>query len=433
MNRADRDGLTLKTGKIGRVNCLRQQLLMPGEMVDIDINGTVRLETLRERDVMRINAHIGVFGTPLRWVWPEFTDFLKEGPDTLISPPTRSNQPNWAVLGIGSYQPAGNGTYYRFFEDAYLKCVNEWYKWPENDDFVFADIGDYGVPAVPLSKPWSRARYNMTPSDSADYNIDVSGATMDIRALQEIQARYRSAMRREVLPFSRWMELIKDVYKGDGSREVDQVPMMLDQADLGVNPREMPATDGASLGQWQSMFDFDVNHQIKRVIAPEHMIVTYLLTIRFASIIESCHPLATDRLDWHELTADPEFLSSAQPRAIERRDYSQSNSDTEMGQLAAGWQWRCGHDVIGKAIDIRNSFPYMEPPTTQSEAKDATRVKSAFRSQALDDYMVDIFIKENSRQPIGTAMDSYFAGMLDETSPRISNTSDEFPKGGKLS
>ena len=86
MSRAKRGGLTLKSGKIGRVNCLRQQIMMPGERMNASVSGTVKLETLRERESMRINAHLATFMTPLRWLWPEFTDYIKQGPDTAIVP-----------------------------------------------------------------------------------------------------------------------------------------------------------------------------------------------------------------------------------------------------------------------------------------------------------------------------------------------------------
>ena len=65
--KASKGGHTLKTRKIGRANCLRQQMLMPGERMNINLDGTVRLEALRERDVVRINAHLATFMTPLRW------------------------------------------------------------------------------------------------------------------------------------------------------------------------------------------------------------------------------------------------------------------------------------------------------------------------------------------------------------------------------
>lgn len=430
MSRANRGGMTLKTGKIGRVNCIRQQLMMPGERMNININGNCRLEALRERDVMRINAHLGVFMTPLRWLWSDFPQYLKEGPDTAVTPPVGTASNDWSNIGIGSYQLGHSSDYYQFWENAYLRVYNEWYKWPEAADATV--VPEAGEKAVPLAKAWNRCRYDATPDDSGDYTVS-SATNFDVRDLAQIQARFRSAMKRDVLSYNRWMELIDEVYKGDGSREVDQVPILLDSIDVGVNPREMPATDGASLGTWQSLFDFNINHSINGVVAPEHCVITYMLTVRFASVIEGNHPLGTNRLDWYELTADPEYISSAKPVDVVIRDIQQGGSAaTSLGYLPAGWQWRCDHDIVGKAIDVRDTFPYMLVPTTQAEAKDATRVVDAFRSSALDDYIVDVFIKEDSYQPIGDSMDSYFSGMIDEVQTGVGGRNEEFPKGGKM-
>ena len=99
--------------------------------------------------------------------------------------------------------------------------------------------------------------------------------------------------------------------------------------------------------------------------------------------------------------------------------------------VPAGWQWRCEHDVIGKSVDDRDSFPYMLAPTTQAECKDATRVKDAFRSQALDDYLVDVYFSEEGYQPIGDAMDSYMSGMMDDLQVSTGGRNQELPKGGK--
>lgn len=426
MSKASRGGLTLKSGKIGRVNCLRQQLLMPGERVDINLDGQVRLETLRERDVMRINAHLGIFMTPLRWLVPEFPDYLKQGPNTAIQIPTHYDV-NWAKFGIGCYGgPTQTSLFNKFYLDSLLRIYNEWYKWPEDPDATGWD--DDGNKAVPLSKAWSRCRYDATPDDSQDYTLP--GTSLDVRDLAETQARFRSAMKRDVLSFNRWMEFVKETWKGDGSREVDQVPIMIDQVEVGVNPREMPATDGASLGQWQSMYDFRVSHGVKSVVAPEHCVLTYMLTVRFGSIIEGRHPLGAT-YQWQDLAADPEWIAAAQPQAVLLNEVAASDASTQLGFLPEGWKWRCDHDVIGSRIDEMDSFPYMNAPTTQEECKDATRVKNAFRSNRLGDYVADIFISEESRQPIGNAMDSYFSGMVD-CGVGISGSNDEFPKGGKM-
>ena len=430
MSFVSRGGTTLKPGKIGRVNCLRQQLLMPGEKMNINVSGSVKLESLRERDVMRINAHLAFFATPLRWLVSNFTDYVKEGPDTAETIATISSENAYDSLGLGANE-VNTAACPQYWRDNLLSIHNNWYKWPEDSDIT--TWPEDGSIAVPLSSLWNRARYTATPDDTDDYTIDSSGATIDVRTLAEKQARFRSGMKRDIFAMDdRWMEIVDEMWKADGSREVDKVPMMVDQVDIGVNPREIPATDGASLGTWQSLFDFGINHRISLPRANEHMVIACMLVIRFAPIIEMRHPLATEHLDWHEQVADPEFLSAAMPRDVQLREFTVGTSTTSIGYLPAGWQWRCGHDVIGKKVDERESFPYMKVPQTQAQCKDATRVKDAFRSQALDDYLVDVYFNEDSQQPIGDAMDSYMSGMKDHARPGVGGSNDEFPKGGKM-
>ena len=433
MSRQNRGGLTLKTGKIGRLNCLRQQILMPGERMNINISGKVRLESLRERDVMRINAGIYSFMTPLRWLEPNFPTYVKEGADTAQTL-TGVSRVDWSKLGIGSSQALGIGNiHHQFWEDNYLRVFNEWFKWPEDTDKVAADIdaAEDGLACVPLSSHWTRARDAATPDDTNDEVVS-SATSFRVQDLAEVQAKFRGAMKRDVLSFNRWMELVKHVWKGDGSREVDQVPIMLDQSEVGVNPRDLPATDGASLGQWQSLYDFNVNHSIRGVIAPEHCIVSHFLVIRFAPIIEQGMPLAKQaELDWYEQVGDPEWFAAAEPVDVQFRHFMLSSSSTSIGYLPSGWQWRCGHDVIGKQIDVRDTFPMMDEPVTKADCRDATRVKDAFRSQGLGDYLCDIYFSEDSIQPMANAIDSYFSGMADHTQPYSGGNKSEFPHGGK--
>ncbi len=418
----DRGGTILKTGKIGRVNCLRQQMMLPGEKLNVSLKGTVKLESLRERDSMRINAHLGIFMTPLRWLWAGWPQYLKDGPAGVTTPPVVVES-DLSKFGLGASLPFGGLDMYQFYRESVLRVYNEWYKWPENPDL--ADWDTDGNIAVPLQHVWNRARFDATPGDLDDYTLD-SAASFDVRDLAALQARFVSSMERDVLSYNRYMELVSEMYNADGSREVDQVPMMIDEVEVGVKPRELPATDGASLGQWQSIFDFDIDHQVKGVVCPEHCVITYMMTVRFAPIIEGRSPFSYFPDTWQELVGDPEMLSSMAPVELTVGDVSMGDSATSLGFVPAGWQWRSGHDVIGARVDVRDSFPYMLVPTSQANAKDATRIKPAFRSQSLGDYMVDVYASEQSRSPIHGSLESYFSGMAG------SGSKSEFPKQGKM-
>jgi len=420
----ERGGQTLKTGKIGRVNCVRQQILLPGETVNINMKGSVNLESLRERDSLRINANLAIFMTPLRWLWAGWPQYLKEGPSGATSPPTITPT-DLSRYGIGAshYPDMASLTMPEFWRDSCLRVYNEWYKWPEAADVTTWDVD--GEKAVPLSAAWSRCRFDASPGDPDDYTL-ASATDFDVRDLAALQARFVSSMERDVLSYNRYMELVSEMYGAKGSNEVDQVPMKIDEVDVGVNPRDLPATDGASLGQWQSLFDFSIDHQVKGVVCPEHCVLTYMLVIRFAPIIEGRAPLSLDQNTWQEYVGDPEMLSAMPPQEVLVNQIAADNDTTSLGFLPAGWQWRTGHDVIGRRVDVRDSFPYMLVPGSQNAAKNATRIKDAFRSQSLGDYMVDLYISEKSRSPIDGALESYFSGMSGKSDKS------EFPKQGKM-
>jgi len=416
-----RGGQTLKTGKIGRVNCVRQQLMMPGENIRSRIKGKVKLEALRERDTLRINAHLGVFLTPLRWLSSNWPTILQEGPDTAETLPTITTN-NFAAYGVGSASTITPIDFPRFWQDSCLRVYNEWYKWPEDADAT--TWSSDGNVAVPLSHTWSRLRDQVTPDDTSDYEV-ASATEFDVRDLAEVQGRFRSAMKRDVLSYNRYMELVKEAWGADGSREVDQVPMLIDSVEVGVNPREIPATDGASLGQWQSYFDFEVDHMVDGITAPEHCVLTYMLLVRFPPIIEGVHPMTVTDNDWQTLVGDTDILAQTAPVSVRRKDVTLTSSTTALGSLPAGWQWRSGHDVIGSRVDLRDSFPYMLEPTTTAQCRDATRIQDAFRSQSLGDYVIDLYVSEDSKSRLNSSMESYYSGMTGSRSDA------EFPKGGK--
>ena len=426
MTRVRRGGLSLKPGKIGRVNCLRQQLLMPGERMDLDINGSVRLEALRERDMLRINAHMATFLTPVRWLMPDFPQYVTEGATTSVVKPMLAVE-DLSRYGLGTSYSTPTGIW-DIFQKSVLQIYNNWYKWPEDPDA--ATWQEDGNVAVPLSKTWSRCRYDFNPGSTSDYMVGAA-TQFDLRLLAETQGKFRSAMKRDILSFGRWMELVQQMYGMDGSREVDQVPMKISEVEVGVQPREIAATDGAGLGQFQSLYDFGVNHSIRQVTAPEHCVMTTMLVVRFASITESVMPLATNTVNYENTVADPEALAVAFPEDVRVEDVIPDNNATLLGYLPSGWRWRCDHDVIGPRVEAQDSFPFMEAPAIQSHGKDATRVKNAFRSSRFGDYLCDLYFHEESSQPLKGAMESYFSGMVDDAIG-VKNTNAEFPHGGKM-
>lgn len=417
----DRGGVIFDTGKIGYVKPIRQQIMMPGETIKGSLSGRVEMESLRERDALRIHAHIGVFMTPIRWLEPNWPDYVREGKTT-------SKTISYETVEAGFYGLGGTGTrsIQSYWRKAAERVYNEWYKWPEAADWSGA-INQDGYPAVMLEHSWTRCRDTGIPDDAADQTLSTPADTLDVKQLAEVQARYRSALQREVLSYERYQEILKEMYGADGSREVDQVPIRIHEDQLGVQPREMPATDGASLGQYASMYDFGVRMPFT-VSAPEHCILTYMLTVRFQPIADETHPLANANLSWEEHTGDPSLLAAMQPQQVQVRDIFNTSETTPYGYLPAGWQWRAKNHQIGRRIDQRGSFPYYLYPQTAAAARDGTRRIDAFRSQSFGDFRIDLYAHEGSKSAIPNALSSFYLGHGDAGK----GDGSPYPKQGKL-
>ena len=399
-----RGGRSLQTGKIGICKVMRQQLMLPGETIRIRANGSVRMEALRERHTIPINAHMAWFGQPIRWLWPDFPDYLKRGESGSGFTPVLLNEKP-INLGIG-----GEGfqrSFPAYYRDAPLRIYNEWYKWPEAADLTTVTADN--MKGVNLEHHWTRCRDSSFPQFSTDQDVG-SATSFNVQTLAAVQGNFRSAIQREVLSYDRYMDILQNMYDSDGSREVDKVPIKFGHADVGVNPRNMSATDAAGLGQAASMYDFNVDDYVE-FSAPEHFIITCILLVRMYPAADEILPLSQPNMLWSEFTGDPELMGTRPPVSVTLSDVFPTSSGTSLGDLPSGWQWRCENHVIDEAIQERNSFPVMRYPTNAAEARDASRRNNAFRSQALGDYLSDIYFSMDSYAPIPGAMKSYFVGM----------------------
>lgn len=402
-----RGGHCIATGKIGRLRILRQQLMRPGETIKPSIRGTVKLANLREREAASINAQLFTFLTPCRWLDSTWVDAVKAGPNGAYTPATVSVNTNQLGIGNGISVPI-----LKVFEQAPLRIFNEWFKWPENADITTWPAD--GEAMVPLDSAWSRVRDSAAPSDSDDYTVP-SGA-FDVRDLAKIQAMFRHSMENEVFAFGRYRDLMDEIWGADASREVDQVPIMVDRENAGIDAREMPATDSAGLGNWMTIYDFDINHRIGPVTAPEHCVLTYALGVRFESVTrDDCNYNANAHKipSYGALFGDPGLMAAEPPDNVLYHQLFPRGGAVSIGYLSAGWQWRAPWNHIGTRVEDRQSFPIYKAPTTAASLRDASLIENAFTSQALGDYFYDLQFNEPSDAAMPSSKRSLMAGIGD--------------------
>ena len=414
----DRGGTVIKTGKIGRVNILRQQILLPGETVKPALNGPVRLTALRERESLKIHARLEAFVQPIRWLWDDLPAYLQEGPAGTKTWPTTATQDDKSHVNLSDYGVGGNTSapMLAIFRDGPLRIYNEWFKWPEDADET-SWVKD-GRVAIAQAHSWTRMQANDGPA-TGDYDMQTVASgqreQFDIRGLAEIQARLRQAIDQDWIAHGRYVDLLKELWQEGGSREVDKVPMRLNGAEAGVDPQNVYATDSDGLGDTMSLYNFGVDHRFGTVSMPEHSLLTYMLVVRFASIAEDeINPtaIALDR-SWASMVGEPGMLAAERPNGVRGRNLTGNNAaSTVLGYLPAGWQWRSRWNVVGDRIDDRDSFPVYRSLSQQTATsmRSASRIGDPFRSASLGDYYVDINFSEVTNSPIPGPLSSLYTG-----------------------
>lgn len=417
----DRGGKSIITGDIGRFKILRQHLLLPGETLRPSVAGNVRLSALRQQTAVHLNVSLEAFAAPLRWFYPGWTTYIQEGISTAETIPTVST--GWTdiptrgrSLGIGDVTSA----FCRWFVDMPVSVFNGWYRWPEDTKHAISPalttfFADWGQPCVNL--PFVGSRLHTDPEaafHTSEHEVP-SATILDVRTLQHYQARLAQAAKEDWTSMDRYNQFMRDMFGAPGNSEVDKIPTRLRKgATLGVQPHDMYASDGASLGELASLNNFKVDHHWSPYRAREHEIVCYIMVCRFAPIFEDnvipgAYPAETN---YSTYQGDANILDNRMPEPVASLEIEGDGDSTDIGWAAAGWQLREGHSHVDYSAKLVNNFPFMDNTTlTAAGFRDASAINSnTFRSTALRHYLGDLDFSCIVDSRIGEAGLSIMAG-----------------------
>lgn len=426
----NRGGKSLLTGDIGRMKIMRQHLLLPGETMRPSLKGNVRLAGLRQQSSVYLHASIEAFAAPLRWYQSDFTDYIKEGVATAktIDTLTGWNNAIGKRLGVGFIDQAVG--WCKFYAQHPINIFNEHYRWPEDAKFsvttpteaMYGGTDNDGPVCVNL--PAAITRLHDIPShNTIEEDVTLSGGDLNVIDLAKIQARFGQSAKSDWSSQDRYIPFLRDIWKGaQGSNEVDQVPIKLRSgATLSVSPSNHYATDGDSLGEIMSLSNFSVDHKWAPFTAPEHMIVAYIMVLRFVPVFShAVNPILYPAdMNYETMQGDHNVLAGMAPVAIKAREmeYAFPDGANTIGYLPAGWQWRePSGSVISHEVDQLNNFPIFDnTPHTATGYRDASNIGEPFRTQALRDWFADLNFNINVHSQIMEAGRSIMAGALNQS------------------
>ena len=424
----NRGGRNISVGDIGRFKCLRQHLLYPGESLKTRITGRIKLSALRQRTRVYPHVHLAAYASPLRHYWDEFPQFLQEGISTVRTIPTLTGT-DWtdspdrtSQMGVGRIRTDPD----KWWAQHPINIWNEWYRFPD-DTKVSVDtppatfFDSQGKECVNLQSALTRVRDTPT-FDALEYQVP-SATVLDVRDLVEYQKRFNQAAISDWVSVDRYNQFMQDIYgmRAKGANEVDKVPIRLQRStELNVKARDLYAVDAAGLGEIATLNEFNVDHTFDNFMAMEHMIVAYVMVIRFAPIPDTgVQPMiSSNDYDYETIQGDPVVLSGQRPISVKARELG-TTSASVIGYLPHAWQAREGFHQIDEVVNTKQNFPLLNVATqTAAGFRNAAAILNPFRSTALKDFQAELNMQCDVNSRIPSAGTSITAGADDARKPK---------------
>ena len=415
-------------GKLGRVLPLMYLPVYPGDIVDIQEQIYVNMSPLRRAIMLDANVSVVSFFVRHRHIYDtNWTTFIEEGYDTseTLATDTANNQdlefmPGWISNAVQASKP-------KWYTQAYLDIWNYWYK-PKAQYAV--NTNDASWTSVPFSDGFSQdtlnygfiaanmqnALWTQTVNKSlaaADVDLDVSGATLDIRDIEQQQARARTETQRDWFNYN--YENIIDQLGGNAPIDAEPRPEKLWQDTQFMSGENIRLTDNQSAGGVVGRPGTIVNHMIPSRFIPEHGTIWTMLLVRYPAVsTKETHYLVRKTNDYKNAVMDPNVVMTEKPVELQIADIFDSASNSTLSYLPYG-HWHRSHPThVHKLYEDRLGFSFAKPVPTADIGEnfyDISIDDANFQSTQLGHFNVQAKNNIFVQRCIPEADASIFAGM----------------------
>ena len=339
--------LGFKTFKMGRVNPIACIPTLPGDVFNIDMQININMAPFRRQLYLEPQIKFATFWIPHRHLESNWIQFIEEGTDTSVTLST-STMNSYDVEFMPHWVSAANVPNKPFwYADGFLKIYDRFWRpkmsvTPSTADTSWTstlwtagwdeDSLKYGPPAANLMN----AMWTQTPDkqlSTSDVDLDVSGATLDIRDIAERVAKARSENRRNW--YNLWYEQIIQDFGGSSTIDAEPRPELLWTDTVHLSGEDIYGHDTFTLGGLVGRPNGTLRHRIPNRYIPEHGTIWTVMCARFPNIsTEETHWLIRDGAsDYDTIAGDSAIVANKQPVMMQLDDIFDTASTDEIALL----------------------------------------------------------------------------------------------------
>lgn len=377
-------------GKIGRVQTLAYYPTVPGDSLEISLDGMIRMAPLRKEVVQESQVDICAFWVPNRHVYPDWPTIVQDGldGDKLAGLPTLALPAN-ARNPCYLLQPYAPASLPALLHQGYNMIWERYYRVPslnksaDFDDYPSTDTPDdkdwrlYGKRAARLKHPTNlglrqsggaTSNQSWRDLDTQDWTVEVpvSGpnAMLDLRAFEAMKGRFRSEIERTWFS-ERYQDILERQWGSRVNIDADERPELVWHETFRLGGHDVDGTADATLGQYTGKTAGGFRVDIPRRHFAEHGMVWVLALVRWPTIhIAERHPL-TKVATWtpEKVLGDPDVYATQAPAPVNWTDYLAEGyaSGVNAGELreAFGNMYRVQPNFVHRNFADIPGYPFV--------------------------------------------------------------------------
>lgn len=363
--REDLGHLVFQVGAVGRLQTLSCIPCLPGDGVELDLVGALRLSPLKRGMAVDSVVDVCTFYVPHRHVYGQtWIDYIEEGWDEsqTLGTETVASGNGIACLGAGSV--GLNVPLPLWYRLGYQAIWNNYFRAPtivsERTD-ALSNWGTqerkYGYACMKLKNFWTTLLANNVTA--ADYNVSAAGSVVSLLDIDQQRGYLRTEQEREFFNV-RYRDIISSL-GGHTTIDADNRPELLMRSTFWASGYDVDGTTETSLGQFSGRVVQSFRHKVPRWHAPEHGCIWTVAVLRFPVVHEQENPffLNNPNPTYAQLAGDPEIVASQPPYGLRLSDvFSTSSDNTVRGYIPFANWYRTHPSMVHPDFDALNGFPW---------------------------------------------------------------------------
>ncbi len=401
----------IQSTKIGRLTGLMRVPVCAGDSLELNSNILVRLAQLRRPLAVDVKCDLFVFHCPYRHTYTsDWVTYMETGGKEAIT---------FGTVGSSTVKFHANlcneGPYPLHVWADYARIYNQWFKDPtwtaESETTPPAAQGDdlsYGLRIGHL-KSWGTAVSGLHDNADTEFDIDTSGATINMYDIQAGHTKLRNEAFRNFIS-SRYSEIMGSRTDMSVSPEIDFRPELCYQESQWVSGFDVNGTSGAEHGSAVGKAVAGINLRMPRKAFREDGTVYVFAALRFPAIYKEAIQWY-DNLNRAYEDIIPSGMTNLKPFELTLGDVWDGGGATVLGHVPH-FEWLRHHPswVGEKIYSTESGWPVLDKPTSHLIATQAIEMASIFQTTPIGEAIYSCRHDLTGYRALPDALDSVFAG-----------------------